>query len=76
MINLLSKTGLGRSGHVRFPTFGLILHVSVPKMVFLKKFIDDSAWFLLENLKKHMILIKTLNIARKVQKNQENSPKF
>ena len=25
MIKLLSKTGLGRSGHVRFPTFGRIL---------------------------------------------------
>ena len=33
-INLLSKTGLGRSGHVRFPTFGLISHVSGPKIVF------------------------------------------
>ena len=27
MIDLLSKTGLGRSGHVRFPTLGPILHV-------------------------------------------------
>ena len=34
MINLLSKTGLGRSGHVRFQTFGPIWHVSGPKMVF------------------------------------------
>ena len=34
MINLLSKTGLGRSGHVRFQTFGQISHVSGPKMVF------------------------------------------
>ena len=34
MINLLSKTGLGRSGHVRFQTFGPIWHVSDPKMVF------------------------------------------
>ena len=33
-INLLSKTGLGRSGHVRFPTFGPTSHVSGPKMVF------------------------------------------
>ena len=28
----------------------------------LTKFIDDSAWFLLEKLKKHVILIKTHNI--------------
>ena len=33
-INLLSKTGLCRSGHVRFQTFGPILHVSGPEMVF------------------------------------------
>ena len=34
ILNLLSKTGLGRSGHVRFQTFGPIWHVSGPKMVF------------------------------------------
>ena len=28
---LSSWTGLGRSGHVRFPTFGLISHVSGSK---------------------------------------------
>ena len=33
-IELHSKTGLGRSGHVRFQTFGPIWHVSGPKMVF------------------------------------------
>ena len=31
---LSSWTGLGRSGHVRFQTFGPICHVSGPKMVF------------------------------------------
>ena len=31
---LSSWIGLGKSGHVRFPTFGLISHVSGPKMVF------------------------------------------
>ena len=34
IINLLSKTGVGGSGHVRFQTFGPIWHVSGPKMVF------------------------------------------
>ena len=33
-INLLSETGLGRSGHVQFQTFGPIWHVSGPEMVF------------------------------------------
>ena len=32
--NLLSETGLGRSGHVRFQTFGPIWHASGPKMAF------------------------------------------
>ena len=32
--NLLSKTGLGRSEHVRFQTFGPIWHVSGSEMVF------------------------------------------
>ena len=57
-----SSTGLGRCGHVRFPTFGPISHVSGPKLGFLTKFIDDSASFLLEKLKNQVILIKNLNI--------------
>ena len=44
MINLLSKTGLGRSGHVRFQTFGPIWYVSGPKM-YLTKWDNDSASF-------------------------------
>ena len=62
MIKLLSKTGLGRSGHVRFPTFGPISHVSGPKTKFLTKFINDSAWLLPEKLKNHVILTKSLII--------------
>ena len=31
---ILSKTGLGRSGHVQFQTFGPIWHVSGPKIDF------------------------------------------
>ena len=40
---LSSWTGLGRSGHVRFPTFKRILHVLGAKICFLTKFLDDSA---------------------------------
>ena len=43
MINLLDKTGLDRSGHVRFLTLGLISHISGPKNGILMKFINDSA---------------------------------
>ena len=32
------------------------------KIDLLMKFLDDSAWFWLEKLKKHVILIKNLNI--------------
>ena len=35
---LSSWTGLGRSGHVRFPTVGRILHVSGSKFVFCRNF--------------------------------------
>ena len=34
MIDSLSKTGLGRSGHDRSQSFGPIWHVSGPEMVF------------------------------------------
>ena len=34
MINSLSKTGLGRSGHDWSQSFGPIWHVSGPEMVF------------------------------------------
>ena len=34
MINSLSKTGLGRSGHVRFQTFGPICTFQVQKWYF------------------------------------------
>ena len=43
---------------VEFPHFGF-------KNRFLTKLIDDSAWFLLEKLKKHVILTKNLNILTK-----------
>ena len=34
MMNLLSKTGLGRSGHDGSQSFGPIWHISGPEMVF------------------------------------------
>ena len=34
MINLFSKRGLGRYGHVRFPTFGPISYFRVQKLYF------------------------------------------
>ena len=35
------------------------------------KFLDDSAWFLLEKRKNHVILTKNLNISQKVKKLEE-----
>ena len=60
--NLLNKTGLGRSGHVRSPTFGPISHVSGPTNCILTKCINDSASFFQEKLKNHIILTKNPNI--------------
>ena len=37
-INLLSKTGLGKSGHDGSQSFGPISHVSDPKLIFQGKF--------------------------------------
>ena len=54
---------LDRSWQVRFPTLGPISHVSGSEFLFFTKFINDSAWFLLEKLKKHVILTKNLNIS-------------
>ena len=59
---LSSWTGLGGSGHARFPTFNRILHVVGSKLICLTKFLNDSAWLLLEKLKNQVILIKNLNI--------------
>ena len=68
MINLFSKTGLGRSGHVRLPTFGQFSHASGPKTKFLTKFLDDSASFLLEKLKNMFFRSTTLIFYQKSQK--------
>ena len=59
MINLFSKTGLGRSGHVRFQTFGPICTFKVPNCILTKQ-PNDSASFLLEKLKNQVILTKNL----------------
>ena len=40
------------------------------KIRFFTKFLNDSAWFLLEKLKKHVILTKNHNIWPKIQKIQ------
>ena len=47
-----------KSGHDRSQSFGSTLHVLGSKTEFLTKFLDDSAWLLLEKLKKHVILTK------------------
>ena len=41
--------------------------------VFLTKILNDSAWFLLEKLKKHVILTKNPNIQPKIPKIQQTS---
>ena len=46
------------------------------KIRFLTKFLDDSAWFLLEKLKKHVILTQNPNIWPKIQKIFQKSLKL
>ena len=45
-----------RSGHDQSQTSGPISHASGPKLIFLRKYLDDSAWFCVEELKKHCFL--------------------
>ena len=76
--NLSSWTGLGRSGHVQSQSFGLISHVSGPKLVLLTKFLDDSAWFCLEKLKTFFFRPETLiyDQSRKYPKNLQHNQKI
>ena len=64
---LSSWTGLGRSGHVRFPTFGQNFACCGFDFL-LTKFLNDSAWFCLEKLKKHIFLLKTLELDKKTKR--------
>ena len=68
MINLLSKTGLGRSGHVRFQTFGPIWHVSGPKMAFWRNDIMILHHFCWRSSKITLFSPKTLIFDQKSKK--------
>ena len=65
-----------RSGYDRSQTFGQISHVSGPKTKFLTKFLNDSAWFCVEKLKKLFFDIKkNLRIRPKTWKYDQTSKK-
>ena len=70
--DLSSWTGLGRSGHVQITTFWSNLARFGLKIRCLMKFINDSAWFLLEKLKNHIISPKSLIFNQKSRKYQTN----
>ncbi len=76
MINLLNKTGLGRSGHDRSQSFGLIWHVSGPKIVFWRILQMILHHFVPEKLKNQVILTKNLNIWPKIPKIPQKSRKI
>ena len=59
---LSSWTGLGRSRQARFPTCWSNFAWFGFKICFLTKFLDNSAWLLLEKLKEHVFSIKNFNI--------------
>ena len=75
MINLHNKTGLGRSGHVRFQTFGPIWHVSGPKMVFWRNDIMILHHFCWRSSKIKLFWPKTLIFDQKL-KNQTQKTKI
>ena len=75
MINLLSKTGLGRSGHVRFQTFGPIWHVSIPKMVFWRNDLMILHHFCWRSSNMTLFWPKTLKYNQKL-KHETKNPKI
>ena len=82
----MSKSGLFRSGHDQIRTFQVrtcpnhdfLLNFECFgfKIRFLTKWHNDSASFFLEKLKKHIILIKNLNIWPKIPKIPQKSQKI
>ena len=76
MIDLLNKTGLGRSGHVRFQTFGSIWHVSGPEMVFWRNDIMILHHFCWRNSKIKLFWPKTLIFDPKSRKYHKNQKKY
>ena len=69
---LLDSLGRLRKLSVNFPQdFWTIFARFGSKTKFLIKFLDDSASFLLEKLKNHVILTKNPNICLKIQKNKK-----
>ena len=74
-----SWTGLGKS--VNFPsTFRKTIWTNLARLGsktnFLMKFLNDSASFLLEKLKNHVIWTKSFNIELKIPKIPEKIRKF
>ena len=78
---LLDRSWKFRKLSVRFPsTFRTTIWTNFihfgSRNCILMKFLDDSASFLLEKLKNHVILTQNLNIQPKIQKIPEKSRKF
>ena len=76
MMNLLSKTSLGRSGHVRFQTFGPIWHVSGPEMVFWRNDTLILHHFSWRSSKIKLFWPKTLIFYQKTKKYPKRSQKI
>ena len=75
-INLFSKTGLGRSGHVRFQTVGPIWHASNPKMVFWQNDIMILHHVCRKSSKIKLFWPKTLIFNQKFRKILKNRLKY
>ena len=76
MINLLSKTGLGRSGHDWSQSFGPIWHVSGPEMVFWRNDIMILHHFCRRSSKIKLFQLKTLIFDQKSRKYPNKFEKY
>ena len=76
MINLHSKTGLGRFGHVWFQSFGPIWHVSGPEMVFWRNNLMILHHFCWRSSKIKLFWPKTLIFDQKFPKIPKNRLKY
>ena len=76
MIDLLSKTGLGRSGHDGSQSFGPIWHTSGPKMVFWRNDIVILHYFCWRSSKIKLFRLKTLIFDQKSRKYPNKIQKY
>ena len=72
--NAFRKGMFSRRLSLHVPTFGPFAHFG-SETDFLMKFLDDSAWFCLEKLKKRVVSTKNFEILQPIQQILQKSKK-